>query len=70
MGLQSNSNPPKEHKLNSMSLDQLVVHEFPKEDCSSTDISKKDHLWLKLVAGAGMDSMLYVLLHSSPSPLL
>ncbi|CAK8575824.1 unnamed protein product [Lathyrus sativus] len=57
MGFQSNSNLPKEHKLSSMSLDQLE-HEFPKEDCSSTDISKKDHLWLKLVAGAGMDSML------------
>lgn len=43
-GLQSNSNPPKE---------------FPKEDCSITDTSKKeDHLWLKLVAGTGVDSML------------
>ncbi|MCH81651.1 mitogen-activated protein kinase [Trifolium medium] len=42
-GLQSNSNPPKE---------------FPNEDCSSTDTSKKDHLWLKLVAGTGIDSML------------
>ncbi|XP_058730020.1 protein SEMI-ROLLED LEAF 2-like isoform X1 [Vicia villosa] len=57
VGLQSNSNTPKEHKLNSMSMDQFV-REFPIEDCSSTDTSKKDHLWLKLVAGSGMDSML------------
>ncbi|XP_045824109.1 protein SEMI-ROLLED LEAF 2-like [Trifolium pratense] len=42
-GLQSNSNPPKE---------------FPNEDCSLTDTSKKDHLWLELVAGTGIDSML------------
>ncbi|XP_012573225.1 protein SEMI-ROLLED LEAF 2 isoform X2 [Cicer arietinum] len=57
MGLQSNSNPPKEHKLNSVPLDQLGL-EFPKDDCSLNDISKKDNLWLKLVAGTEIDSML------------
>jgi len=55
MGFQSNSNRSKE---------------FPKEDGSLTDISKKDNLWLTLVAGTGIDSMLYVLLYSSPPPLL
>ncbi|KEH30318.1 protein SEMI-ROLLED LEAF 2 isoform X1 [Medicago truncatula] len=42
MGFHSNFNRPKE---------------FPKEDGSLTDISKKDNLWLTLVAGTGIDSM-------------
>lgn len=53
MGFHSNFNRPKE---------------FPKEDGSLTDISKKDNLWLTLVAGTGIDSMVYVLLYSSPPP--
>lgn len=69
-GPQSNSIPSKEHKLNSKSLDQLV-QEFPKEeDCSLQDITKIDPLLLKVGAGTEIDSMLYVLPYSSPSPFI
>lgn len=70
MGLQSNSNPSKEHIVNSESLDQLV-QEFPKEnDCSLQDITKKHPLLLKPLAGTEMDSVLYVYPYSSPLSII
>ena len=72
MNLQSNSNPAKEDKLNSESLDPLVQG-FPKEEghlCTLPDITKKDPLLRKVVTGTQMDSMLYVFSYSSSPPFI